>query len=99
MSGRRSSNPNLKPDKFVTAEYGVRIKNKDIPYYVDEYFYSALNAWQMTKLWGLAHGERLGWAEEPLEYIDAITILESENNKWEAEEREKKTKPNVKGKA
>jgi hypothetical protein len=37
-------------------------------------------------MWGLAHGR--GWAEEPIEYINAISVLENEQNMIEGEEIE-----------
>lgn len=72
------------------AACGVAVRAKDIEGYCDEAFYSALEMWFRTKLWGLAHGG--GWATEPIDYIDAITALESENNRMEAEEIDSKTK-------
>lgn len=56
--------------------------------YLDEFFWSCLHAWNMTKMWGLANGTATGWNNEPIEYIDAITILESESNKCDQEEME-----------
>jgi hypothetical protein len=47
-----------------------------------------MEKWQLTKMWGLANGA-VGWANEPSIYIEAISILESENNKIESEEMEK----------
>lgn len=52
---------------------------------MDETFWSALEKWYMTKTWGLANGN-IGWANEPMEYIEAITLLESEKNAVEVEE-------------
>lgn len=63
--------------------------------YVNEDFYSALQAWQLTKMWGLANGN-VGWANEPIEYIDSISILESEQNAMEAEEMGTATSKNKK---
>ncbi len=54
---------------------------------MNELFWSALERWYYTKLWGLAHGN--GWADEPLQYIQAITVIESEQKSIEAEEHEK----------
>jgi hypothetical protein len=64
------------------------IENQDIPKYVNEEFYEALNAWYYTKLWGLAHGTTLGWANENKSYIDAITTIEAEKNAVENEEQQ-----------
>ena len=36
-------------------------------------------------MWGLANGN-IGWANEPSDYIEAITIIESESNKIQQEE-------------
>ena len=41
-------------------------------------------------MWGLAHGSK-GWAAEPIEYIQAISILENEQNVLEHEEIEKRS--------
>jgi len=67
---------------------GHVIYAKDIAQYRTEYFYSALEAWQLTEAWGLANGN-IGWANEPREYIEAITVLKSESNAIEQEETEK----------
>lgn len=74
-------------DKVVTAAAGVAIKNGEIPMYLNEFFFSCLNAWNLTKMWGNANGN-IGWANEPSEYIEAISILESESNKIDQEEME-----------
>ena len=66
---------------------GKPIRDGDIASYFTEFFYSALEKWQLTKLWGLANGS-VGWANEPIIYIETISILESENNKIESEEME-----------
>lgn len=55
-----------------------------------------MEAWQLTKVWGLANGN-IGWANEPRSYIEAITILESESNKVQIEEMEAKRKNNKVG--
>jgi hypothetical protein len=54
---------------------------------MDETFWSALEKWYYTKTWGLANGN-VGWANEPMQYIEAITLLESEKNAVEVEEME-----------
>jgi hypothetical protein len=91
-AGKREQRDFLSPDKIVFAACGIPIKNKEIPFYVNETFYSALERWYTTKLWGLANGY-IGWANEPSDYIDAITTIESEKNAVEVEEMEKKMKP------
>lgn len=73
----------------VFAAHGKAIKAHEIEKYCDETFYSALEKWVLTKMWGMPHGG--GWAEEPVDFMDAITTLESENNAIEAEEMDKKT--------
>jgi len=71
----------------ATAICGEVLTWNDIPKYLDETFYSALEKWYYTKTWGLANG-KVGWANEPKAYIDAITVIENEKNKVEAEEME-----------
>jgi hypothetical protein len=73
---------------LVTVD-GTIARDRDIPTYVNEYFYSCMEKWALTKMWGLAHNK--GWADEPVEYINAISVLENEHNKIEAEEMEQKT--------
>jgi hypothetical protein len=68
---------------------GKVIRAYEVAQYMTEYFYSALQAWQLTKMWGLAHGA--GWANETVEYVEAISILESESNKMEQEEMDKRS--------
>ena len=46
-----------------------------------------LDCWQKTKLWGGINGK--GWAEWPLDILDAVTILEYESKAIESEEMEK----------
>ena len=74
---------------MIFAAEGVPIKVKDIPFYMDEFFWSALHAWSMTKEHGLANGNA-GWANEPTEYIDAISAINSAHNEVEREEMEKR---------
>jgi hypothetical protein len=57
--------------------------------YCDEYFFSCLERWAYTKMWGMAHGGR-GWADEPVEYVQVISILDSEQNRIEKEDMDKK---------
>lgn len=87
-AGKRQPNRNLSPDKIIGAFCGVVVKNKEVDKYVNDFFYAALESWYYTKLWGLANGN-VGWANEPLQYVQAITILESEQKAIEAEQHEK----------
>lgn len=75
---------------MVDAWYDTIVFYKDIPSYLDDYFYSALYAWWMTKTWGT--GFTGGWTEWPCEYLDAITAIENAHNEVESEEMEKKMK-------
>lgn len=59
--------------------------------YCDDTFFSALEKWYYTKTWGMANGG-VGWGNEPLGYMEAITILENEKNTMEHEEIEKRAK-------
>jgi hypothetical protein len=77
-------------NKALVVVDGDAIREKDISTYVNEFFYSAMERWALTKMWGLAHGK--GWADEPIEYINAISVLENEKNKMENEEMEKRQK-------
>jgi hypothetical protein len=61
----------------------------DIEKYCDEYFFSCVERWALTKMWGNAHGAR-GWADEPMEYVNVISIIENEQNAIEREDMEKK---------
>lgn len=83
----------IRPDKLVYAACGVAIRAKDVETYCDETFFSALEKWFLTKLWGLARAG--GWADQPIDYIEAITAIESENNRIENEEMAAKTSKNV----
>lgn len=71
---------------FHDEKKDIVIRAGDVEKYCDEYFFSCLERWALTKMWGLAHGR--GWAEEPIEYINAISILENEQNMIEGEEIE-----------
>ena len=52
----------------------------------DPVFRDALSIYQLTKLWGNPNGN--GWANEPIEVLDAITALELEAKALEHEELE-----------
>jgi hypothetical protein len=65
------------------------IRAGEVKEYCNEYFFSCIEKWALTKMWGLAHGSR-GWADEPIEYIQAISILDNEQNLIEHEEIEKR---------
>lgn len=73
----------------IVAVDDTIVYDRDIPKYVDEYFYSCMERWALTKMWGLANSG--GWAEQPVEYINAISTLENEYNRIESEEIEKKS--------
>jgi hypothetical protein len=79
------------PDKLVGVWYKTSVYAKDIDLYLDDFFYSALHAWYITKTW-----EKFafigGWAENPMDYIDSITALESVYNEFEQEQMEKQRK-------
>ena len=74
--------------------HAVKVRADEVQMYCDETFFSAMERWALTKMWGMPHGG--GWAEEPIDFIDAITTLENENNAIENEEMEASMK---KGKA
>jgi hypothetical protein len=76
--------------RVIGAFCGVVVYADTVENYVNETFYYALQAWQLTKMWGMGNGS-LGWGNEPIDYIDAITALESEQNALENEEMEKST--------
>lgn len=82
---RKGKNPKPKP---LVAVDDVIVCDQDIPKYMTEYFYSCMERWALTKMWGTAHNR--GWADEPLEYIQAISTLENEYNKVQNEEMEAK---------
>lgn len=63
------------------------IRNDALEGIVNEQFYGALQAWYYTELYGLANGD-LGWANENINYIDAITAITMEKNAMENEEHE-----------
>ena len=52
----------------------------------DPTFQDALSIYQLTKLWGSPNGS--GWANEPIEVLEAITALELEAKALEHEELE-----------
>jgi len=52
----------------------------------DPVFQDALSIYQLTKLWGSPNGN--GWANEPIEVLEAITALELEAKALEHEELE-----------
>jgi hypothetical protein len=68
---------------------GVVVRAGELRNYCDETFYSAMEHWGMSKTWGLANGS-VGYGNEPLDYIRAITVLESESNVIQQEEMEER---------
>jgi hypothetical protein len=76
---------------------GVVVRADEIADYCNEYFWSAVHAWSMTKTWGMAFSG--GWAEQPVEYLDAITAIEYAQNEWESEQMEKQKTASTKGKS
>lgn len=65
----------------------VIIRRRDVREYVeDPVFLYALQVYQYVKLWGMPNGG--GWAEEDAFILEAITAIEIENNKIEAEQYE-----------
>lgn len=79
--------------RLVGAFCGVPVYADTIEDYVNDEFYFAFQYWQYTKMWGMANGN-IGWGNEPLEYIDAITALETEQNTIEHEEMDKVSSKN-----
>ena len=63
---------------------GVVVWADEIQDYCNETFYEALYLWNRTKTWGWAHAK--GWADEPLEYVDAVMAIEDAKNAVESEE-------------
>ena len=73
------------------AHYGEVITWERVNDFLDDTFFSALEVWYYTKKWGLANGQ-VGWANEPKNYIEAITVLDAEQDMMEAERMEKQSK-------
>lgn len=71
----------------MDAAEGVPILGYQIEEYCNQDFWNAMHAWTLTKRWGLANGN-IGWANEPIEYIEAITILDSISDEMENEQIE-----------
>ena len=67
--------------------YGTIITWNDLDKYFDDMFYSALEVWSTTKLFGLPNNA--GWANEPRAVVDAYRTLEYEQNKIENERMQK----------
>ncbi len=68
---------------------GEVIKKGDIAKYMTEEFYEAIYLWSMTKKWGLANGN-VGWANEPRDYVEIISIIEDIHNAVENEKFDQK---------
>jgi len=67
------------------------IRYRDIASYCDAEFFELLACWQTSKALGSPNGG-VGWMNEPVEFIEAFLLLESESNKYEMEEMQKKQK-------
>jgi len=52
----------------------VKVMKSDIPYYIDEQFWSCANIWGRWKQFGLPFTG--GWAEQPAHIVDAIEAVE-----------------------
>ena len=73
----------------------VIVTRDEVKKYVDNpEFLDALSLYNYTKLWGMPNGN--GWANEPIDLLDAITALELEARALEREEIEnvKRKSPN-----
>jgi len=79
-------------NKVALAKYNKVVYNREIQDYCNEFFFSAMQAWYYTKTWGMAFSG--GWAEQPCEYLEAITAIEGAYNEVENEEMEKSNKQN-----
>lgn len=65
----------------------VSVKRKDVKGMVtDPVFLDALSIHSYTKLWGMPNAN--GWANEPIELLEAITAIELEAKAMEHEELE-----------
>ena len=84
--------PKSAMNKVALAKYNTVVYNREIKDYCDDFFFSAMHAWYMTKTWGMAFSG--GWAEQPYEYLEAITAIEGAHNEVENEEMEKSKKQN-----
>jgi hypothetical protein len=76
--------------------YDTLIYYKDIETYIDDDFYTMLHAWYMTKTWD-KFAFSGGWAEQPIDYIEGITAIESVYNEMESEDMEKRMADSKKG--
>lgn len=52
----------------------AKVVNSEIPDYVDDELWSAVNLWNRYKAYGLPFGG--GWAEQPAHLVDAIDAVE-----------------------
>ncbi len=66
----------------------IIIKSGEIWSYMDEYFYTALDLYNNTELFGSLPFSG-GWAEQPYPVYRVLQILKSESNRWESMEIEK----------
>jgi hypothetical protein len=79
----------MRKDHLIEGLYDVIIRFGDIDKYLTENFYAILHAWYMTKTWD-KFAFSGGWAEQPIDYIEGITAIESVYNEMEAEEMDKR---------
>ena len=56
------------------------MKQKEIPDYLTDRFWSAYNIWNNTRLTGSLPFSNKGWAEHPTHLIEIITIMQQEYN-------------------
>lgn len=94
----------FRPEKgyvpVLAKEYdgeAVIVRRDEVASYVNnKVFLQALEYWHYTKLWGMPNGN--GWANEPLDVLQAITAIELESRAIEADALEKVQHDNRRGK-
>lgn len=64
----------------------IAVARKDIPKYVNEEFWQYYEIYRMSELFGLPNGK--GWAEEPLDVVEAIAAIKTEFKTIESERME-----------
>ena len=69
---------------------GTVVRAYEIPNYCNDDFYRIFGYWQIMKQLGCPNGQ--GWGNEDLNLIEAYMALESEQNRMESEEMERRTK-------
>lgn len=63
----------------------------EIPKYVNDVFWEALYLWHISNKYGLPNGT-IGWANEPLDLIQAVFAIDSAHNAYEVQEQERRQK-------